>query len=265
MGIADFIAARALNGILIAGLGLMLCLMVFILQNIFGKHRSSWQRMRFVALGVMVLAILFATISIFWKYDQLDEGKLVNLIGDMQIAIKVDKNQSWVRDGRMALGPVDNAGRKINSSTYERVSWFMKGLELIRENPLGNGISHRAFGYYMRAQFPGSIAQMTHSAWIDYTLGLGIPSLFLVWVAIWGVSWRGFKQSSQEVIRSYQNSRVLKNPALTTRIGLWLILGLFCLWFIGEVSEREYLEHYFFLIAIFSTALKPINMEIPPK
>jgi hypothetical protein len=42
---------------------------------------------------------------------------------------------------------------------------------------------------------------------------------------------------------------------LLADIALWLILGMFFFWIVGEVSEREYLEHYFFLIALFGMSL----------
>lgn len=255
MGIADFIGARALNGILITVLGMALSLLVFIIRNLFNPHHSIIGHGKLIALSVLILAILTASLHSFWAYDQTHEGKLANLIGDIKIASQIDQNKSWVRDGGGMSDPVRDAGRSVNHSTYERISWFIKGVRLIQENPLGNGLSHRAFGYYMRAQFPGSVASMTHSAWVDFALGVGLPGLLLVWGAIFGVAWRGFRRSNKSLISRSPKVSNVNNHSFIQLIAIWLILGLFCLWIIGEVSEREYLEHYFFLVALFGGAL----------
>lgn len=261
MGIADFIAARALNGILITGLGLTLCLLIFIARNLFGSQHSFVNRGKVIVLSVLVLTILTAALYSFWLYDQRYEGKLANLIGDIKVASQIDQNQAWARDGRGIPDPVDSTGRPVNGSTYERVSWFIKGVNLIQDNPLGNGLSHRAFRYYMQAQFPGSIAPMTHSAWVDFALGLGLPGLLLVWGAIFGIAWRSFSQPPNSSFAKTPQSEGANNYTYTRLLAIWLILGLFCLWIIGEVSEREYLEHYFFIIALFGTALIAPNPE----
>jgi hypothetical protein len=259
MGVVDFIAARALNGILVSGLGAALCLLAVIYRSLAGltdQNRSAMHKAKALSLGLLSIAIVTAALFAFWTYDQRYEGKLTNLIGDIQIATQIDKNQTWIRDGRPIPEPVDSKGRPINGSTYERVSWFIKGTQLVQANPLGNGISHMAFGHYMRSEYPKSLALMTHSAWIDYTLGLGLPGLFLVWAAIIGVIARSF---------SWRQMSALKDPGalvpdptggqLLADIALWLILGMFFFWIVGEVSEREYLEHYFFLIALFGMSL----------
>jgi O-antigen ligase len=158
--------------------------------------------------------------------------------------------------------PVDSKGRTINGSTYERVSWFIKGVQLIQENPLGNGISHLAFGHYMRSENPKSMAVMTHSAWIDFTLGLGLPGLLLVWAAILGLILRSInlnRGSSPNHLDVSCHSSMAKE--LVSSIAIWLVLGMFFFWIVGEVSEREYIEHYFFLIALFAMGLAPTEAK----
>ena len=147
--------------------------------------------------------------------------------------------------------PVDATGRPIHGSTYERVSWFIKGVQIIQAKPLGNGLSHLAFGHYMRAEYPNSLVLMTHSAWIDYTLGLGLPGLLLVWAAIGMVLGRSF--SLQSLLGTPVYSGAVDHSFFRgwiAYIAPWLLLGMLGFWFVGEVSEREYLEHYFFLIAL---------------
>ena len=261
-GIADFIAVRALNGILVSSLGVIFCLIALVYHNLIqapGQNRSGAERAKIMAYGLLVIFIVSAGLYAFWAYDHRYEGKLTHLVGDIQIATQIDKNQTWVADGSQMPDPIDSSGRPINVSTYWRISWFIKGIQFIQENPLGNGISHMAFGHYMRALYPNSKVIMTHSAWIDYTLGLGVPGLLLMWLAIWGVIRRSFCYQSPSIIGNLPIAiDQISFKQLVPSIAIWLVIGVFCFWFIGEVSEREYIEHYFFLIALFGMGVAPL-------
>ncbi|WP_216197103.1 O-antigen ligase family protein [Polynucleobacter sp. UK-Mo-2m-Kol15] len=255
-GIVDFIAARALNGIIVSTLALLLCILVLLYSslNVEGQKRSLKKHLQLGAVALLALTILGSGLFLFWTYDRQQEGKLANLIGDIRISSQIDQNQAWVKDGGASTLPVDDKGRHINGSTYERVSWFIKGTRLVRENPLGNGVSHMAFGYYMRAQYPQSSVQMTHSAWVDFTLGLGLPGLILTWCSILGVVWLSIRAQNQDRGSGFTEQVVAVGSPIPC-IALWLIAGLFGFWIVGEVSEREYIEHYFFLIALFAAAV----------
>lgn len=235
----------------------------------------SWLPM---VLSALVLSILLKALYGFYLYDKNHEQKLVNLIGDIKVATQLEKNQTWVRDGRSIPEPVDEKGRQINGSTYERTSWFIRGAQFIAQNPWGNGITHMAFGYYMRDTYPGSKALMTHSAWIDYTLGVGLPGLFLTWMAIVLCVMRCMIYLNHLLSKSKQNhyyhegrntdfpkknhQSVLVNQKLIPYSGIWLILGLAFFWIVGEVSEREYIEHYFFLISFFASCASCVPVLI---
>ncbi len=273
IGIIDGIALRALNLILIVGLSFLIFSTLFFLKSL---HQFVKGNVRFLSVMVAIGIMIAITIGlfVFYVYDKQHEGKLTNLVGDIRISAQLEKNQTWIRDGQPIPEPVDANGRQINGSTYERTSWFIRGGQFIIQNPLGNGITTQSFGYYMRDAYPNSKALMTHSAWIDFTLGVGVPGLLLTWIAIGLCLFNG-----QRAIRKKMNFmlnepiKVLKeknNPefsnllvkqssvsqTLIAQISLWLVLGLFCYWVVGEVSEREYIEHYFFLIALFSTAIR---------
>ena len=262
MGVADFIGARGANGIIVTGLGIVVTLLALIGHSLLDQKRTLRQRAKLAVIALLALSILSTALYSFWLYDQRYEGKLVNLVGDIQISSQIDRSEAWARDGRGLPNPVDRAGRAVNSSTYERVSWFLKGVELIKEYPLGNGISHKAFGYYMREEFPGSMAPMTHSAWVDFTLGMGLPGLLLAWTAIFAVVWRAIRRLGQpNWINLDPQGNITSSRMLTPIMALYLLVGLFCFWIIGEVSEREYLEHYFFLIALFGGVMPPQNQQ----
>ena len=258
MGVGDFIATHALNGVIIIALGLLICLMTMVLHGLESSaapERLSGRRLKVLIASVLAVTVMGGGLYAFWKYDQRYEGKLSHIVGDIAISSHIEKNQSWIRDSNTP-DPVDESGRTVNVSTYERISWFIKGMQLIQMHPWGNGISHQAFGYYMREQSPKSAVLMTHSAWIDFTLGLGLPGVLLTWSAIFAVVLRSLRLQKlvrQPVLRDEKTCPKVGSPL--PEIAIWLILGMFCFWIIGEVSEREYIEHYFFLIALCASAL----------
>ena len=269
-GTINGIVFQALNLILIAGLGALIFMFLVLSRSIyqFVKRRMRWLPIMFPGV---ILSILLAAFYGFYLYDKHHEQKLINLIGDIQVATQLEKNQTWIRDGRSIPEPVDEKGRVINGSTYERTSWFIRGAQFIAQNPWGNGITHMAFGYYMRDTYPGSKAPMTHSAWIDYTLGVGLPGFFLTWMAIvlcvrscmiylnhvFSRSERNYPniKIKNAFFQNKSDELVLFNQKFIPFSGIWLILGLAFFWIVGEVSEREYIEHYFFLISFFSSCV----------
>lgn len=268
-GIIDGIALRSLNIILIAGLAtLVFTILLFIrtTYHFINKRIKSLPMM----LSSVILSIMLAALYSFYLFDKHHEQKLANLIGDIKVAMDLETNQTWINDGRSITFPIDATGRQINGSTYERTTWFIRGVQFIAQNPLGNGITHMAFGYYMRDTYPGSKALMTHSAWVDYTLGVGLPGLFLTWVSVVlcvliCIAYLNhifstcenydFNDVSKNIqFQKKDNRLTFINQQLIAYSGIWLISGLALFWIIGEVSEREYIEHYFFLISFFSSS-----------
>ena len=127
-----------------------------------------------------------------------------------------------------------------------------------------------AFGYYMRDTYSGSKALMTHSAWVDFTLGVGLPGLLFIWTAILFSVLSCMSYLNQVFSKSIKNDSInegkntyflkTKNSLISVKqeliaySGIWLLLGLAIFWIVGEVSEREYIEHYFFLISFFASS-----------
>ena len=242
---ADFIAAHALNGVLVAGfmgtILLSICLMRgFGLSK--GKSLSYW------ALLIAILVVLFTSLILFWQYDQKYERKLGNLVGDIQVAVQIDEHPQWRRDPQYSgpRNPSDKKGRVINESTYERAAWFLKGGELLGANPWGAGFSHLAFRHFMLSENPNLALYKTHSGWLDFALGVGLPGLLLTWLAMGLIAWRSLRALSE---------RVKTTPlALAT---LWILGGIWILWWPTEVSEREFIEYLFFMIALLGAASLP--------
>jgi hypothetical protein len=237
---ALFIAAQALNGILIAAL-MGAVLIVLFLKLSFVNRKVSDGRKWFLLLTF--LALLASALITFWNYDKKHEQKLVNLIGDARIASQIDKHNAWQRDSTVIQPwtPSNELGRPLNGSTYERVAWFSKGLQLLVANPEGAGFSHRAFRYFMHQENPRFNVNHTHSGWLDFTLGVGVPGVILTWIAMSLVMRRAFSKIAQE------NAIQTREMALIT---LWMLAGIWFLWWPTEVSEREFIEYFYFMIAL---------------
>ena len=242
---ADFIAAHALNGVLVASLMSAILLLIYLIHNFWissGKKLTHW-----LLLGVVLLVIVSSS-TLFWAYDQKYEKKLGNLVGDIQVAAQINTNPHWKRDPAY-LGPNtpnDSNGRAVNASTYQRVAWFVKGIDILGEHPLGAGFSHLAFKYFMLQENPNFGLYKSHSGWLDYALGLGLPGLLLTWLAMGLV----LHQSWKTVRR-----RAFNNPMALA--ALWIVGGIWVLWWPTEVSEREFIEYLFFIIALLGCAIMP--------
>lgn len=181
-----------------------------------------------------------ALLVIFIQYDAKYEGKLANLKNDFLISLNIEKNKTWSRSNDVAgvPDPIDKNGRTVNLSTYERTSWLIKGSQLLTENPFGTGFSWSAFKYYMAKQYPGSTVEKTHSAWLDFALGVGLPGLFLTWSAVFLILKKAFRQ-----LKSPNNNE-------DSWVIIFVVIGISLIWVVGEVSEREFIEHFFFVLAL---------------
>jgi len=239
----NFINAQALNGILIAALMGIFLLGILIKSSLYTSTKLD---IRNIALLIFFLFLLMSSIFTFWYIDKKHHQKLDNLVENIQISMQIDKHFAWQEDSRteQVNRPSNSDGREINHSSYSRVAWFAKGVDLLQENPLGAGFSHLAFRYYMVQENPYSRVIMTHSGWLDYALGLGLPGLLLTWLAM------------VLVIRQAYNSikSTEKNIQLTAYLPIWLIGGIWLLWWPAELSEREFIEQLFFIAALFAMA-----------
>ena len=238
----DFIAAHALNGVLVAGFMGAILLFIYLIHSFWMSKRKTF--VSWLLLGA-VLLVLVTSITLFWQYDQKYEHKLGNLVGDVQVSAQIHLHPEWRRDTQYTgpRNPSDETGRVVNESTYERTAWFVKGVELLRDHPLGAGFSHLAFRHFMLLENPNLALYKTHSGWMDYALGLGIPGLLLTWLAMGLVAYRSLGVLSQGTVH-----------APLALGALWILAGIWVLWWPTEVSEREFIEYLFFMIAILNAA-----------
>ena len=245
----DFIAAHALNGVLVAGFLGVILLLIY-LMKLFWMPKSD-NFIKLLLLGTIFLA-LASSMMVFWKYDHKYENKLGNLIGDIHVSAQINKHLGWRGDPTYQGPklPKDADGRVVNVSTYERTTWFIKGIEILVDHPLGAGFSHLAFKYFMLQEDPDLNLTKTHSGWLDYALGIGLPGLLLTWLAMGLVVYRSIRGLIQGLISAPH--------ALSS---LWILGGIWVLWWPAEVSEREFIEHLFFMTALLGSAILPQQLQ----
>lgn len=251
----DFIAAHALNGVLVAGMvGLILLLTCLIYSVRVCRTRKS---INYWLLLSAVLVVLSTALTLFWQYDQKYERKLTNIVSDMQVAAQIDVHPHWQRDpvSQDLFTPTDSLGRAVNVSTYERTAWFVKGISLLQEYPLGAGFSYLAFRYWMHQENPNLHLSKTHSGWLDYALGLGLPGLLLTWLAMGLVILRYGRLVHQGIIEN-------QNAFCNALVAIWILGGVWALWWPVEVSEREFIEYLFFMVSLLGAAIPLGNSEL---
>jgi len=104
---------------------------------------------------------------------------------------------SYWLTGDQTQRPTTTSGADIEDSAYLRAAWAHQAVLTIGEHPLGLGFGRNAFGRAVAEKygFPGMVS--SHSGWLDFALGAGLPGLALLLItaglAIRG-GWRQFRQ-----------------------------------------------------------------------
>ena len=240
-----FYIIHALTGILVSGLFfivlLFLCFVYLVLSSKI-KFRNK------LMATSLIFIVAISVLGLCWQYDQEHQKKLTHVASDILSSMDIQKSSIWKRMPNSDENlPISSNGSQVNMSTYERVSWFQKGVEYLIAHPFGTGDMHLSFGKYMRDEYPGSLADKTHSGWLDFSLGAGVPSLILIWSAI-------FLSLIRTIQLQKENSKSFISVAT-----IWLLSGVWLLWWPGELSYREFLEHYVFMIVLLGAATRALR------
>ncbi|MCX7146579.1 MAG: hypothetical protein NT042_10340, partial [Sulfuritalea sp.] len=91
-----------------------------------------------------------------------------------------------------------SSGKPVEQSAFARAALARLAIDGVMQHPLGQGIGHDAFGRLVPPQygFP-TMGGSSHSGWLDFALGAGLPGLGLLLLsagyAVRG-GWRQFKE-----------------------------------------------------------------------
>ena len=244
LSVLGYLIINALNGFLL----LFFIGIIFIIVYIrFARISSAINYKKIILFGL--LSALFL-VNIFYLDTVYSGKKLQYLFHDLYFIVALDDSGAWKWIGGQPPYPINPlTAQLVSGSTYERFAWFLEGVKLLVANPEGTGFTGQAFHYLMDKTYHGSEATKTHSGWLDFALGVGIPGLLCIWAALFLM----LKRACQFII----NSRIYDwKPFLV----FWVVCGTWFLWIFGELSDREYIENYFFCIAFVS--LLTVNQNI---
>lgn len=210
------------------------------------RHRTH-VKIRGIGLGapiVMGLLIFGYAVS---KHIETNPA-WSNLLADYKISAQIDQHSNW-KDNTSPF-PHNENGTQVDVSTYQRVSWARAGFELLKEHPLGYGLINHSFGALAIQKWgdfhkpDGNNRGATHSGWLDFTLGFGVPGLLLVCVPL---------------IVSYLRAR--KRTDFWSTYAVWTIPLLAISYLTTEVCTGHFIELLFFLTALFSSLTLPNDRQ----
>ena len=171
-----------------------------------------------------------------------------NLIADYKISSQIEKHNNW--KNQVSPPPLNEHGILVNGSTYERVAWGHAGLKLLQENPWGYGLINHSFGALAIQKWTdfrkpnGKNRGATHSGWLDFALGFGIPGLLLLWIPL---------------LVSYIRAR--RCTDFWHIYAIWAIPVIAISYLTTEVCSDHFIELLFFLTALFSGLTLPGGRE----
>jgi len=219
------------NGIAIFALTLTL----FLISLIFKIH---WE-LRRVALAICIIAII-STLSYVGIKNHIERNSAwSSMIANIKIGVDIEHQNYW-KNRYTHPQPLNQYGFPVDVSTYERVAWFTAGSRLLAENPMGYGLLHHSFGSLALAKWPdfykpvGNLKGATHSGWLDFALGVGVPGLLLVLIPLF-VSWY----------------RSLFQEGLWFSYAAWTIPIMSFAYLTTEVAGEHFTELLFFMTAFF--------------
>jgi hypothetical protein len=231
----NFIVEKDRNGEIYAFF-LTLCFCGLILKD---QMRSfSYQK---IFLGCLITAI--PVIGALYQFRNNSQWN--SIVSDARIAVQIDQYNNW-QDQATLKPPKDEEGRQISGTNYERIAWGTAALRLIKQNPLGFGLVERSFGRLGKDVWPEAKLHQSHSGWLDFTLGLGLPGIFLLLGAS-AIAW-------------YQS---LSGSSFAQIIGGWALASLLLSMFTTELSQKVYIDGLIFMIGLAATLSVSIKSGTP--
>jgi len=221
------------NGLVYSGVLLLGMALVIILHSIkqFGARRHSL--ITLILLLCVGIASFYISKSSHWN----------NFYSDVQFAvINLEKNEAWKNiDGKPY--PKNHLGIQVVDSNYERTSWGLAALKLLKEYPLGYGLIHGSFGEIAAKKWPGAKLSQSHSGWLDLLLGIGFPGVILLLVA----AILAAKNTQRQIASDKKN------------FAFWALFSFALMMITTELSQRIFFEALIFYILWLSSLGLSVN------
>lgn len=154
------------------------------------------------------------------------------LVADAKLAVQVDRYDAWKYNRITHPGyPINEMGMPASDSNYMRIAWAIIGAKLLAQDPLGYGLLSLSFGELSRKKWPDAETSWSHSAWLDFALGYGMPGLLILLLAT-SLVWR--------------SSKSLPHPWST--LGRWAIPIVCLVMITKEISSEVIINTFIFLV-----------------
>lgn len=188
----------------------------------------------------VVFVIVFVALIGFLKSHIEANPSWLNFYSDVKAGHDIEHNFNWKNSAEHPL-PINDRGETANGSTYERSAWATAGIQLVTEHPLGYGLINHSFGALALDKWPdfykpvGKYRHASHSGWLDFTLGFGVPGLLLVLLPMW-VSYR----------------RAARHAEFWFVFVRWSFPVMVMVYTVTEVCTGHFIEFLFFYVALIS-------------
>lgn len=163
------VVLRVRNGTLVSVLLLSLATLRM------ARHRS-----RFVLLLVFVAMLGGMSLTLDKRWSGLKES----------LDVGWNSPSTYWQSGDQALRPATPSGAPLEESAYARAAWARQAVRALGERPLGLGYGRDGFGRAVEAKYGFKGMVSSHSGWLDFALGAGLPGLVLLLLTA-GLAMRG--------------------------------------------------------------------------
>lgn len=214
----------------------------------FVKGRLQAENWNSKLLSALVILLLFSVIAVFAHLQIKAQPSWQYLVEDIQESVQIDKYPQWKSPSTLGY-PSLPSGRVITPNVFERVSWATAGLRLVPKYPWGNGILQYPLERSLKMTYPNvsvnSWPGSTHSGWIEFLLSFGFPALVCLWGALLSIAIRAIKASSPH-----------------KGVTMSLVVGIFCLYTVGELSNHHAVEILLFCLGFLAALNFPISRSL---
>lgn len=200
----------------------------------------------FLGVRYGISGILLAILILFGCLHVKQNPGWNSMIDDFNVAIQIDRYANWQDPSTLGY-PKTESGNPPMGNTYERVSWFVAAMSAIPDHLLGDGRLRYAFGNIIKKYHPSSQLTTSHSAWLDFSLSLGLPGVFLLlgsYISIFILS--------------------LKSRAVLASAVTWSSLAIIMAYFVTELFEQVAVEWLVYMGGFLSSLLLRWNWPSKP-
>lgn len=206
-----------------------------------------WRYFKRASSSKQAIAIIFiCALAASLLYQIKTDSHFETFVADAKVALQGEKYPQWKYDGTQGY-PNNEMGKQVNQSNYERISWFIHGVELIPRYPQGYGLLHRSFGRLIKIDYPDSKMHQSHSGWLDLTLGIGIPGVALIMGALLATMRNCWRLQTCPLTLG---ENALNKDTYLLNMAWWALLSLGLIWCTTEISQKVNMEDLLFWIAL---------------